>query len=79
MKHSPSRAGVALVEHAESLAAIAAMFARRNRVMTERNRVTGVFSPRSHSPSQPGRHGSRHLDEDRRGPSLLAFPAFRRK
>ena len=32
-----------LVEDAESLAAIAAMFARRNRVMTERNRVQALF------------------------------------
>ncbi len=36
-------AGVPLVEHPESLAAIAAMFARRNRVMTERNRVQALF------------------------------------
>jgi nicotinamide-nucleotide amidase len=36
-------AGVPLVEHAESLAAIAALFARRNRVMTERNRVQALF------------------------------------
>jgi nicotinamide-nucleotide amidase len=36
-------AGVPLVEHPESLAAIAAMFARRNRVMTERNRVQAFF------------------------------------
>jgi nicotinamide-nucleotide amidase len=36
-------AGVSLVEDPESLAAIAAMFARRNRVMTERNRVQAQF------------------------------------
>jgi len=36
-------AGVPLVEHPESLVAIAAMFARRNRVMTERNRVQALF------------------------------------
>ena len=36
-------AGVPLVEHPESLAAIAAMFARRNRVMTERNRTQAFF------------------------------------
>jgi nicotinamide-nucleotide amidase len=36
-------AGVPLVEDAESLAAIAAMFARRNRVMSERNRVQALF------------------------------------
>ena len=36
-------AGVPLVEDAESLAAIAAMFARRNRVMAERNRVQALF------------------------------------
>ncbi len=36
-------AGVGLVEHPESLAAIAAMFARRNRVMTERNRTQAFF------------------------------------
>ncbi len=36
-------AGVPLVEDPESLAAIAAMFARRNRVMTERNRVQAMF------------------------------------
>ena len=33
----------ALVEDPESLAAIAAMFARRNRVMTERNRTQAFF------------------------------------
>jgi nicotinamide-nucleotide amidase len=36
-------AGVPLVEDAESLEAIAAMFARRNRVMAERNRVQALF------------------------------------
>jgi nicotinamide-nucleotide amidase len=36
-------AGVPLVEDAASLAAIAAMFARRNRVMAERNRVQALF------------------------------------
>jgi nicotinamide-nucleotide amidase len=36
-------AGVPLVEDADSLAAIAAMFARRNRVMSERNRVQALF------------------------------------
>jgi len=36
-------AGVRLVEDPESLAAIAAMFARRNRVMAERNRVQALF------------------------------------
>jgi nicotinamide-nucleotide amidase len=36
-------AGVPLFEDPESLAAIAAMFARRNRVMTERNRVQALF------------------------------------
>ena len=36
-------AGVPLIEHAESLAAIEAMFARRNRVMAERNRVQALF------------------------------------
>jgi nicotinamide-nucleotide amidase len=36
-------AGVALVEHPESLAALAAMFARRNREMPERNRVQAFF------------------------------------
>ena len=36
-------AGAGLVEHPESLAAIAAMFARRNRVMTERNRTQAFF------------------------------------
>jgi nicotinamide-nucleotide amidase len=36
-------AGVKLVEDADSLAAIEAMFARRNRVMTERNRVQALF------------------------------------
>jgi len=36
-------AGVPLVEHPESLAAIAAMFARRNRTMAERNRVQALF------------------------------------
>src|SRR5215467_14029991 len=42
-------AGVPLVEDAASLAAIAAMFARRNRVMTERNRVQALF-PRGAEP-----------------------------
>ena len=36
-------AGVPLVEDADSLAAIAAMFARRNRPMAERNRVQALF------------------------------------
>ncbi len=36
-------AGVCLVEDAASLAAIAAMFARRGRVMAERNRVQALF------------------------------------
>jgi nicotinamide-nucleotide amidase len=36
-------AGVGLVEHPESMAAIAAMFARRNRVMPERNRTQAFF------------------------------------
>src|SRR5271170_507196 len=36
-------AGVPLVEDPESLAAIAAMFARRNRAMSERNRVQALF------------------------------------
>jgi nicotinamide-nucleotide amidase len=36
-------AGVPMVEDAESLAAIAAMFARRNRVMSERNHVQALF------------------------------------
>jgi nicotinamide-nucleotide amidase len=36
-------AGVPLVEDPASLAAIAAMFARRNRVMAERNRVQALF------------------------------------
>jgi nicotinamide-nucleotide amidase len=36
-------AGVPLMEDAASLAAIAAMFARRNRVMAERNRVQALF------------------------------------
>ena len=36
-------AGVPLVEHPESLAAIAAMFARRNREMPERNRTQACF------------------------------------
>jgi nicotinamide-nucleotide amidase len=36
-------AGVELVEHAASLEAIAAMFARRNRPMAERNRVQALF------------------------------------
>ena len=42
-------AGVPLVEDADSLAAIAAMFARRNRVMAERNRVQALF-PRGAEP-----------------------------
>ena len=36
-------AGVGLVEHTESLAAIAAMFARRNRPMADRNRVQALL------------------------------------
>src|SRR5262249_18269540 len=36
-------AGVPLVEDPESLQAIAAMFARRHRVMAERNRVQALF------------------------------------
>ena len=38
-----SCAQVSLVESAESLSAITAMFARRNRVMTERNRIQAYF------------------------------------
>jgi nicotinamide-nucleotide amidase len=49
-------AGVSLVEHPESLAAIAAMFARRNRVMTERNHVQALF-PRGADPL-PNRIGT---------------------
>ena len=49
-------AGVPLVEDPESLAAIAAMFARRNRVMTERNRVQALF-PQGASPL-PNRVGT---------------------
>ncbi len=40
-------AGVTLVEDPESLAAIAAMFARRNRMMPERNRVQAMFPQRA--------------------------------
>src|SRR5262249_4143807 len=36
-------AGVPLIEDADALATIAAMFARRNRVMAERNRVQALF------------------------------------
>jgi nicotinamide-nucleotide amidase len=42
-------AGVPLVEDPDSLAAIAAMFARRNRPMAERNRVQALF-PRGAEP-----------------------------
>jgi nicotinamide-nucleotide amidase len=42
-------AGVPLEEDPESLAAIAAMFTRRNRVMSERNRVQALF-PRGAEP-----------------------------
>jgi nicotinamide-nucleotide amidase len=49
-------AGVPLVEDAESLSAIEAMFARRNRVMTERNRVQALF-PRGAEPV-PNRVGT---------------------
>jgi nicotinamide-nucleotide amidase len=42
-------AGVPLVEDSDSLAAITAMFARRNRVMSERNRVQALF-PRGAEP-----------------------------
>src|SRR5437763_728183 len=42
-------AGVPLVEDPASLAAIAAMFARRHRVMAERNRVQALF-PRGAEP-----------------------------
>ena len=46
-------AGVPLVEDPDSLAAIAAMFARRNRVMTERNRVQASF-PGRRAVREPG-------------------------
>jgi nicotinamide-nucleotide amidase len=49
-------AGVPLVEDPESLAAIASMFARRNRVMTERNRVQALL-PRGADPL-PNRVGT---------------------
>src|SRR5262245_62041605 len=49
-------AGAPLVEDPKSLAAIAAMFARRNRVMAERNRVQGLF-PRGAEPL-PNRVGT---------------------
>ncbi len=44
-------AGVPLVEDLASLAAIEAMFARRNRVMAERNRVQALF-PRGAEPME---------------------------
>jgi nicotinamide-nucleotide amidase len=46
-------AGVPLVEHAESMAAIAAMFARRNRPMAERNRVQALFPEGAEPLSNP--------------------------
>src|SRR3984885_13181749 len=49
-------AGVSLVEDPESLAAIAAMFARRNRPMAERNRVQ-AFRPEG-SESMPNSVGT---------------------
>jgi nicotinamide-nucleotide amidase len=49
-------AGVPLVEDPESLAAITTMFARRNRTMTERNRVQALF-PRGADPL-PNRVGT---------------------
>jgi len=46
-------AGVPLVEDPDSLAAIAAMFARRNRVMTERNRVQALLPKGSEALPNP--------------------------
>ena len=60
--------GVPLVEDADSLAAIAAMFARRNRVMSERNRVQALF-PRGAEPlvNPVGTVQAGDLDADRSG------------
>ncbi len=46
-------AGVPLVEDADSLAAIASMFARRNRAMSERNRVQALFPTGAEPLSNP--------------------------
>ena len=46
-------AGVPLVEDPDSLAAIAAMFARRNRVMSDRNRVQALFPKGAEPLSNP--------------------------
>ena len=67
-------AGVPLVEDPDSLAAIAAMFARRNRVMSERNRVQALFPrgpSRSRTRSGP-RPGSGCGSAARRSPACPA-------
>ena len=64
-------AGVPLVEDPDSLAAIAAMFARRNRSMAERNRVQALFPQGAEPLAEPGRDGAGHLDADRPGDGRL--------
>ncbi len=55
-------AGVPLVQNAEAVAAITAMFARRNRPMAERNLVQALFPEGGRDDPKPGRHRSRDLD-----------------
>ena len=63
-------AGVPLVEDPASLAAVAAMFARRNRVMPERNRVQALFPEGAQA--LPNRVGTAPGVWMRAGDSLVA-------
>ena len=65
-------AGVPLREDPASLEAIAAMFARRNRPMAERNKVQALFPEGSEPLLQPGRHCAGDLDGLRRRRRLPA-------
>ena len=70
-------AGVPLVEDPESLAAIAAMFARRNRVDGRAEPRPGAVPPGRRAAREPDRHGAGHLDDrsaGRRSPACPASP-----
>ena len=60
-------AGVPLEEHAASLEHIKEMFARRGRVMPDRNRVQALLPEGRGGDLQRRRHRAGHLDEGRQG------------
>ena len=59
-------AGVGLVEDAGSLEAIRAMFARRNRVMSERNQLQALFPEGAEPLPKRHRHGAWDRHDGRR-------------